>query len=72
MHRAGRYGLDVYAHNPYPLDPKRETPLHAPACKSLYDGHDGDARPARTTSSGLYFSPRADLADRVRLPKQST
>jgi len=24
--------LDVYAHNPYPLDPKRETPLHAPPC----------------------------------------
>jgi hypothetical protein len=24
----------VYAHNPYPLDPKRETPLHAPACAS--------------------------------------
>jgi len=31
MHRA-RARLDVYAHNPYPLDPKRETPLHAPAC----------------------------------------
>lgn len=33
MHRA-RARLDVYAHNPYPLDPKRETPLHAPACKN--------------------------------------
>jgi hypothetical protein len=33
MHRA-HARLDVYAHNPYPLDPKRETPLHAPACKS--------------------------------------
>jgi hypothetical protein len=33
MHRA-RARLDVYAHNPYPLDPKRETPLHAPACKT--------------------------------------
>jgi hypothetical protein len=33
MHRAGAR-LDVYAHNPYPLDPKRETPLHAPACKN--------------------------------------
>ena len=31
MHRA-HARLDVYAHNPYPLDPKRETPLHAPAC----------------------------------------
>jgi hypothetical protein len=27
MHRAGAR-LDAYAHNPYPLDPKRETPLH--------------------------------------------
>jgi hypothetical protein len=27
MHRA-HARLDVYAHNPYPLDPKRETPLH--------------------------------------------
>jgi hypothetical protein len=27
MHRA-RARLDAYAHNPYPLDPKRETPLH--------------------------------------------
>ena len=26
MHRAGAR-LDAYAHNPYPLDPKRETPL---------------------------------------------
>jgi hypothetical protein len=33
MHRA-RARLDVYAHNPYPLDPKRETPLRAPGCKS--------------------------------------
>ena len=33
MHRAGAR-LDVYAHNPYPLNPKRETPLHAPACKA--------------------------------------
>jgi hypothetical protein len=33
MHRA-RARLDVYAHNPYPLNPKRETPLHAPACKA--------------------------------------
>jgi hypothetical protein len=33
MHRA-HARLDVYAHNPYPLDPKRETPLHAPACKT--------------------------------------
>ena len=33
MHRV-RARLDVYAHNPYPLDPKRETPLHAPACES--------------------------------------
>jgi hypothetical protein len=32
MHRAGAR-LDAYAHNPYPLDPKRETPLRAPACK---------------------------------------
>jgi hypothetical protein len=32
MHRA-RARLDVYAHNPYPLEPKRETPLHAPACR---------------------------------------
>jgi hypothetical protein len=31
MHRA-HARLDVYAHNPYPLDPKRETPLRAPAC----------------------------------------
>jgi hypothetical protein len=27
MHRAGAR-LDAYAHNPYPLDPKRESPLH--------------------------------------------
>ena len=27
MHRAGAH-LDAYAHNPYPLDPKRESPLH--------------------------------------------
>ena len=27
-----RARLDAYAHNPYPLDPKRETPLHAPPC----------------------------------------
>ena len=33
MHRASAR-LDAYAHNPYPLDPKRETPLHAPACAS--------------------------------------
>ena len=33
MHRA-HARLDVYAHNPYPLDPKRESPLHAPACKT--------------------------------------
>jgi len=33
MHRA-HARLDVYAHNPYPLDPKRETPLHAPACRA--------------------------------------
>jgi hypothetical protein len=33
MHRV-RARLDVYAHNPYPLDPKRETPLRAPACKA--------------------------------------
>jgi Cellulase (glycosyl hydrolase family 5) len=33
MHRA-RARLDVYAHNPYPLDPKRETPFHAPTCRS--------------------------------------
>ena len=33
MHRA-HARLDAYAHNPYPLDPKRETPLHAPACET--------------------------------------
>jgi hypothetical protein len=33
MHRA-HARLDVYAHNPYPLDPKRETPLHAPPCRN--------------------------------------
>jgi hypothetical protein len=33
MHRA-HARLDVYAHNPYPLDPKRESPLHTPACKT--------------------------------------
>ena len=33
MHRA-HARLDVYAHNPYPLDPKRETPLRAPACRA--------------------------------------
>src|SRR5439155_746001 len=31
MH-AARARLDVYAHNPYPLDPKRENPLHAAPC----------------------------------------
>jgi hypothetical protein len=31
MHRA-RARLDVYAHNPYPLDPKRETPLATRPC----------------------------------------
>jgi hypothetical protein len=29
--RAAHARLDVYAHNPYPLDPKRETPFHG-AC----------------------------------------
>jgi hypothetical protein len=33
MHRV-RARLDVYAHNPYPLDPKRETPLRAKTCKT--------------------------------------
>ena len=26
--RAAHARLDAYAHNPYPLDPKRESPLH--------------------------------------------
>jgi hypothetical protein len=36
MHRAGAR-LDAYAHNPYPLDPKRETPLHGgcPRCATI-------------------------------------
>ena len=42
MH-ARRARLDAYAHNPYPLDPKRETPCTA-ACEELHDGHDGDAQ----------------------------
>jgi hypothetical protein len=33
MH-AARAHLDVYAHNPYPLDPKRESPFHAEPCRS--------------------------------------
>jgi hypothetical protein len=31
MHRAGAR-LDAYAHNPYPLDPKRETPFRSAPC----------------------------------------
>ena len=60
--------LDAYAHNPYPLDPKRETPLSG-GCEALHDDHDGDDRQAGRPRDAK-LPARAHLAVRVRLPEQ--
>ena len=67
MH-AAHARLDAYAHNPYPLDPKRETPLTAAAPTARRSRwRRSTARLARRAQ----LPERAHLADRVRLPEQS-
>ena len=67
--RAAHARLDAYAHNPYPLDPKRESPASR-RLRELHDDHDGDDQQARLARLAQ-LPARAHLADRVRLPEQS-
>ena len=67
--RAAHARLDAYAHNPYPLDPKRESPLHGGCtnCTTITM-----ATINRLVSLvGAELPARAHLADRVRLSDQS-
>ena len=57
--RAAHARLDAYAHNPYPLDPKRETPVPR-RLHELHHDHDGDDQQARRRSSARNF-PRARI-----------
>ena len=68
MH-AAHARLDAYAHNPYPLDPKRETPLTGGCghCTTVTMATIGKLVALARTR----LPARADLADRVRLPEQS-
>ena len=67
MH-AAHARLDAYAHNPYPLDPKRETPLTGGCthCTTITMA----TIAASSRSSARELPACAHLADRVRLPDQ--
>ena len=67
MH-AAHAQLDAYAHNPYPLDPKRETPLTGGCghCTTITMATIDKLVHAR----GPRLRQRENLAERVRLPEQ--